>query len=132
MERDSSYLKVAIQSPYPLRRNSPDGVKEFIVGLKPHLEQKGCIVRVIGPSIKEKSGNLADFKFGSTFNVSHDQTTHAAPLSFRKRRAQRLMQTVMPDIVVLHEPLVVGHAAHTLISGMPRRIDGKTVPAVIG
>lgn len=129
MERDR--LKVAIQSPYPLRRDSPDGVKEFITGLKPYLEKKGCSVRLIGPHIKDSQNNLADFTLGRPVKISINNTTFQSGISFNKERAKEVSLTIRPDVVVMHEPLVP-NSAHTLISAMPKKEDGKALPVIVG
>lgn len=130
--KESSKLIVVEESSYPLKKDSPDGVKDVIVGLKPYLERKGCEVVLIGPSIKRDEDNLADHTFGRTIKVNHDNTTIRMAVSFRgKGRAESLMRVIRPDIVVIHEPFAAP-ATHTMISGMPKRRDGKNVPAIIG
>lgn len=130
--KESSRLVVIEYSPYPLKKESPDGVKDVIVGVTPYLERKGCEVVLIGPSAKDNADNLAKFTFGRTIRVRHDNTTIEMAVSFRgKGRAERLMKAVKPDIVVIHEPFAAP-AAHTMISGMPKGSDRKNVPTVIG
>jgi glycosyltransferase involved in cell wall biosynthesis len=130
--KESSRLVVVEESSYPLKKDSPDGVKDVIVGLRPLLERKGCKIILIGPSIKKNEDNLADYTFGTTIKVNHDDTTTRMAVSFRgKGRAESLMRVIRPDIVVIHEPFAAP-ATHTMISGMPKRRDGKNVPAIIG
>lgn len=50
MERESR-LRILIHDPYPARINSPDGVSNYIKEIIPHLENKGCSVRVVAPYI---------------------------------------------------------------------------------
>ncbi|MFH1535723.1 MAG: glycosyltransferase family 4 protein [Patescibacteria group bacterium] len=130
VERDQ--LRVAINTPYPLRKNRPDGVTQFIVGLKPHLADKGCLVRTIGPHIKDKENNAADYTLGrTTVKLPFNNTVFESGYSFNKDRAEGILRAARPDVLVIHEPLA-GHIAHTLISGCPRNPDGKLIPTVIG
>lgn len=132
MERDSR-LKILIDTPYVLgaQDKSPNGVANFITEIKPHLERKGCIVRLLGPNIAEEDINAADYTLGRRVKVSRNKTSSETSVSFNTRHARALLLTVRPDIVVVHEPLA-GHAAHTIISGSPKREDGATVPVFIG
>ncbi len=124
-------LRVLIQSPYPLSRNTPDGVKDFINGLVPHLEQKGCSIRLVAPDIREKDQNLATFTLGRSWAIHTGQTNFKAGFTLNKGLAHNILLTTKPDIVVMHEP-TVPNSAHTLISAMPKREDGKPYPVLIG
>jgi phosphatidyl-myo-inositol alpha-mannosyltransferase len=127
----SSHLKVLIQSPYPLRHNRPDGVANFIIESVPYLEQKGCRVRLVGPSIKNGDRNAARLELGRTVKVAQNKTVAESSVSFNKERAKRILLAVKPDIVVMHEPLA-GHSAHTMVAGCPKDEEGKPVPAMVG
>src|ERR1035437_1246211 len=132
MEIDSR-LKILIDTPYALgiQNKSPNGVANFITEIAPHLERKGATVRLLGPNIAEEGANAADYTLGRRVRVSRNKTSSETSVSFNKRHARALLLTVRPDIVVVHEPLA-GHAAHTIISGSPKREDRKTVPVFIG
>lgn len=132
LERDSR-LKVLIDTPYVLgtQDKSPNGVANFITEITPHLERKGVAVRLLGPNIAEEDTNAADYTLGRRVRINRNKTSSETSVSFNKRHARALLLTVKPDIVVVHEPLA-GHAAHTIISGSPKRKDGATVPVFIG
>jgi len=132
MERDSR-LKILIDTPYVLgvQDKSPNGVANFITEITPHLERKGALVRLLGPNIAEDDINAADYILGRRVRVSRNKTSSETSVSFNKRHVRALLSTVKPDIVVVHEPLA-GHAAHTIISGSPKREDQTTVPVFIG
>ncbi len=132
VERDSG-LKVLIHTPYVLevQDRSPNGVANYITEIKPHLEDKGCSVRLLGPNISDEQNNAADYTLGRRVKVSRNKTSSETSVSFNTRHARALLLTVKPDIIVVHEPLA-GHAAHTIISGAPKREDGTLIPAIIG
>ncbi len=131
-ERDSG-LKILIHTPYVLgvQDRSPNGVANYITEIKPHLEDKGCSVRLLGPNISDGQDNAADYTLGRKVRVSRNKTSSETSVSFNTRHARALLLTVRPDIVIVHEPLA-GHAAHTIISGAPKREDGTLIPAIIG
>ncbi len=123
-------MKIALVSPYPFT-NEPGGVKDFILGLKSELIQKGHIVNVIAPGSKEaQRKGLIDFTLGRPFKISTDQTEFRASLS-RKKTAKRILKTINPDVIVIHEPFVPS-IGHTLISSIPKRKIGLARPIIIG
>ncbi len=134
METESR-LNIAIQSAHPLRKDRPDGVKDVITTIRPYLRRKGCEVTIIGPSMwSRRENNLADFTFGGFLSlpVTHDDTKRQMVIALSgKGRAEKLIRRIRPDIFVVHEPFA-GHMAHPLISGSPRRKDGKKVPVILG
>ncbi len=125
-------LKIFIHSPYRYDPTKPDGVTLFIHELIPHLKKRECTVRTGGPHLGAyQEFNAADFTLGRPVKISHDNTSHYSSVAFNKGRAARILNTVQPDVVVFHEPLAA-HGAHTLISAMPSRPDGKPAAATIG
>ncbi|MBI2049548.1 glycosyltransferase [Candidatus Roizmanbacteria bacterium] len=124
-------IKVGIQSPYPLVRNSPDGVKDNILATEKSLRVQGFDVTKIGPYIKDKRNNLADHTLGrAPIKFSINNTNWKGSISFNKKRAHELHLVTKADVIVFHEPFA-SNAAHTSISAMPIREDGKPFPAVI-
>lgn len=140
-ERRSSQLKVATFSPYPLTPETPDGVAQFVLGIQPHLKRLGCDTELVGPKADKSFRNDADYTFGRTpFRFTHHGTNHPIPVSLRQAPAKRMLETILfdnnndqnPDFVFdFHEPLLLGHYAHPIISAMPRRQDGKSIPTTI-
>ena len=126
-----SELKILIHDPYPARRNSPNGVSNYILEIIPHLEDKGCSVRVVAPYIKDRENDFADYNLGRPQKLSLNKTIFPASISFNKRRAYDLIQTVKPDLIVAHQPSVP-NSAHTIISAIPKETDGQRIVPVIG
>ncbi len=123
-------MRIALVSSYAFTPE-PGGVKDFILGLKPALEKKECIVTVIAPGSKEaEREGLVDFTLGRPFKISTDQTEFRASLS-RKKTAEEIFNKINPDIVVIHEPFVPS-IGHTIISVLSKRADGIPRPVVIG
>lgn len=136
MERDSR-LRVLIHTSYAPRKDVPGGVGSFVQELVPRLEEKGFEIRVLGASLKEKNNSFADHKLGRKVPkvlkkvFSANGTDFEPGLSLNKLRARRILETFRPHLIVAHEP-AVPNSAHTLISGIPRREDGKRFVPVIG
>lgn len=130
MERESR-LKILIHSPYPARRNSPDGVSNYIREIIPHLEDKGCSVRVVAPYIEDREDDFADFNLGRPQKLSLNKTNFPASISFNKRRAYDLIKTVKPDLIIAHQPSVP-NSAHTIMSAIPKEQDGQRRVSVVG
>lgn len=125
--------KILIYSSYSARKDHPDGVSNFIQEIKKPLEDLGAYVRIMAPHSKEKNGennSIAQYELGRILKISHRNTTHESAVSFNKGLAKKLLLTIKPDIIDFHEPLA-GHAAHTLLSGSPKRDDGHLVPCTI-
>lgn len=131
MERESSRLKVLIHDPYPARNNSPDGVSNYIREIAPHLEDKGCSVRVVAPYIGDKENDFADYNLGRPKKVSLNNTHFDASVSFNRRRANNLIRTIKPDLIVAHEPSVP-NSVHTIITAIPEEKNGRKRVPVIG
>ena len=131
MERESR-LKILIHDPYPARKNSPDGVSNYIREIIPHLEGLGCRVRLVAPFIKDRENDIADYNLGipRKFSLNKRNNLHVA-VSFNKRRAHSLIKTVKPDLIIVHEPSVP-NSAHTIISAIPKGEDGQRMVPVIG
>lgn len=130
MSKESG-LKVLIHDPYPARVKSPDGVSNYIREIVPHLEDKGCSVRVVAPYIKDRENDFADYNLGRPQKLSLNKTNFHASVSFNKRRANNLIKTVKPDLIVIHEPSVP-NCAHTIMSAIPKEKDGQRKVPVIG
>lgn len=130
MERESR-LTILINDPYPARRNSPDGVSNFIREVIPHLEDKGCSVRLVAPFIEDRQNDFADYNLGRPKKFSLNKTDFHASISFNKRRANDLIRTVKPDLIVVHQPSVP-NSAHTIMSAIPKEKDGRRRVPVVG
>lgn len=133
IERREAGLSVAIVSPN-LLNGGPNGVADFITGIKPYLEDQGVAVRIFGPAKHvwgEDKNEDADYTIGQTvWMPPHDGTKHRPAVSFNKGRARNLLLHNTPDLVVMHQPLE-GTVGHTLMSAAPRREDGKRIPAFV-
>lgn len=125
--KNGDLTKTMIQSSYPLG-DGPDGVAQFTLGLALELEREGFAVFLVGP--RTTGVNHADYTFGSSYRITLNRTTHKSAVSFRKGHARDLMLAMRPQAVVFQEPFA-GHAAHTLVSGTPKREDGTPIPATI-
>lgn len=125
MRSPESRLSVAIVSPN-LLNGGPNGVADFITGIRPHLESNGVKVRTIAPA----GSPQADHSLGRTIAVSHDGTRHRMGVSPNKKRAENILLKITPDLVVVHQPLE-GNIPHLLMSAAPKK-DGKRIPAFVG
>jgi len=122
-------LSIALVSSYAFTKE-PGGVRDFILGLKQALEKKNCKVYIIAPGSKEAQKNgLVDYVLGKGFRVATDQTEFRASLS-RKKTANRILEAIGPDIIVIHEPFVPS-IGHTIISSVMNMKTGKK-PIIIG
>lgn len=130
--RSSNSLNVLIHSSHALRLGSPDGVKDVILTQRKLLEQMGCNVTIIGPRIRSDQDNLADHKLGVAIKIIDRNTSMRTGWVLTKGPARKLTGNIRPDLVVMHEPLAFGNAGHSLLSGVPKREDGKPIPAVVG
>lgn len=130
MERESG-LKILIHDPYPARKSSPDGVSNYIKEITPYLEDKGCTVELVAPFIKDRENDLADYNLGRPQRFSLNRTSFHASISFNKRLASKTIETIKPDLIIIHEP-AVPNSAHTLISAIPREKNGRRIVPVIG
>lgn len=120
-------MKIALVSPYEFTEE-PGGVKDFILGLKSALLEKGHIAAIIAPGSKEtEKEGLIDYALGMPFKLSTDQTEFKGSFS-RKKTAREILEKVKPDIIVIHEPLVPT-IGHTMISTVLRMKDDVMRPA---
>ncbi|MDZ4209983.1 MAG: hypothetical protein U1C56_02280 [Candidatus Curtissbacteria bacterium] len=111
-------MRILLASSYPFIEE-PGGVKDFILGLKTALLKKGCKVSIIAPGSKDtQKKSLVDFVLGMGIKVTTDQTEFRASLS-RKETAEKILEIVKPDIIVIHEPFVPS-VGHTIISSLAR------------
>ncbi len=122
--------RILIHSHYPLRKDTPNGVANFVLEIVPYLRGEGYSVRLVAPAISDDEQNLADFTLGIPVRMRHHATVIESSWSFNKGLARRLALTIRPDIVDFHEP-IAGIGAHTLLSGLPKRSDGKVFPATV-
>lgn len=123
-------LSIVLVSSYAFT-HEPGGVKDFILGLKSQLIQKGFTVNIIAPGSKEaQRKGLVDFTLGRPFKISTDQTEFRASFS-RKRTAKSILKKINPDIIVIHEPFVPA-IGHTIISSIEKIKDNMTRPIIIG
>lgn len=127
--KEKKSLRVLLASPYPFTEE-PGGVKDFILGLKQALRKKGCTVFIIAPGSQDahKRGEV-DFVLGMDFKIVTDQTGFRASLS-RKITAKKILESINPDIIVIHEPFVPS-IGHTIISSLIKIKDGKK-PVIVG
>jgi glycosyltransferase involved in cell wall biosynthesis len=81
---------------------------------------------VIAPGSKDaQKKGLVDFVLGVGFKITTDQTEFRASLS-RKKTAKTILETIKPDIVIIHEPFVPS-IGHTIISSL-----GYPRPVIVG
>jgi len=116
------------------RDKSSNGVNDLFQEGKPHIESKGFKIISVAPKVGDNSANVADYNLGETFRlprlVTHFIGTNLPfSLPYDKRRAEDLIVMTKPDFLFLEEP-TQGFGAHGLLSGMPRREDGKPISVV--
>lgn len=135
--------KGLLQTSYKIDNKSISGVVSVMMGMKAALDND-YNMRLVGPYMRDESRNGADYTLGRMVKgwtkivagVTRGNTQLEPGISFNKALAKNLILTTRPDFVILEEPLST-HAAHTLISGMPkgdRDEDGnlRRKPTVIG
>lgn len=118
-------------------RNS-DGVNNLIQESAERLKSKGYYVILLGPLVEGKEkDNVADVTIGKAIRIPRPiarryGTSYPFTLPYLKKEATEVLDNAKPDIFVIDEPLLPGFGAHTIMSGMPRREDGKPIPVTIG
>jgi phosphatidylinositol alpha-mannosyltransferase len=128
--KDGKRLSILLVSSYEFLQN-PGGVRDFILGLKKNLLKLGCVVNVVAPGSQEaREKGLVDYILGMGFRVTTDQTEFRASLS-RKETAEKILNNVKPDIIVLHEPFVPS-IGHTIISSLNKIRDTRERPIIVG
>lgn len=139
MERARSANPVILWgNPYGFldRDRSSNGVNNLVQEGKPYIESKGFEIIFVAPKVGDNSNNVADHNLGKAVNVPKcltKVTGTSLPISlpFDKRKARNLILEIEPTFLFLEEPTAsLGFFAHGLISGMPRREDGKPVSVV--
>jgi len=116
------------------RDKSSSGVNDLFQEGKPYIESKGFKIISVAPRVGDNSNNVADYNLGETFLIP-PWLTHIIgtglpfSLPYDKRKARDLIVKTKPDFLFLEEP-TQGFGAHGLISGMPRREDGKPTSVV--
>lgn len=137
MEKERSPDSVILwYNPYGTldRDKSSNGVNDLFQEGKPYIESKGFKIISVAPKVGDNSSNVADYNLGETVQIPKLFTKligTSLPLSlpYDKRKARDLIVETKPDFLFLEEP-TQGFGAHGLMSGMPRREDGKPVPVV--
>lgn len=135
MERERVILNY---SPYGIlnRHRNSDGVNNLVQESVPHLKIAGYKVITAGPLVKGKEeDNVADVTMGKAVKIPRPiaklyGTSYCVPLFYDKKVARDELKKVEPDIVLTEEPFL-GCGTHTIMSGMPRREDGKPIPVTI-
>lgn len=124
-------------NPYGIldRDKSSNGVNDLFQEGKLHIESKGFKIVSVAPRIGDNSNSVADYSLGSTFLIPQwlaeiIGTSVPFSLPYDKKRAREVIIAEQPDFLFLEEP-TQGFGAHGLISGMPRREDGKPI-SVLG
>ena len=128
MEKDR--LRTTIVSPYPLGKKNIGGVQEYIISLKPELVRKGCEITLVGPSIKNRSDNLADETLGISLPISMSNTNYKGGVSLNLLRARNIMRRTDPDILWFHDPYASVLNTMTLLSGLGFLKNGTSTDAV--
>lgn len=125
-------------SPYGIldRNKTSNGVNDLFQEGRPHIESKGYEIISVAPKVRDNSDNAADYNLGKTLItpriVSHLVGTNVPfSLPYKKDSAGKIIKTVKPDFLFLEEP-TQGFGAHGLISGMPKREDGRPMSVQIG
>jgi glycosyltransferase involved in cell wall biosynthesis len=127
--RDKKKLKILLASSYAFTKE-PGGVKDFILGLKKALNRLGCATYIIAPESEDfQERELVDSVLGMSFKITTDQTEFRASLS-RKETAKKILRTIKPDIIVIHEPFLPS-LGHTIISSLTKE-DKRSKPIIIG
>lgn len=104
---------------------------------KTQIESKGFKVISVAPEIGDNSNNVADYNIGKAVDApkwltKFTGTSLPISLPFDKREARKLISEVEPDFLFLEEPTAsFCFFAHGLISGMPRREDGRPISAIV-
>jgi len=118
-------------------RNS-DGVNNNSQEAAERLRSKGYRTILIGPLVQGKEeDNVADVTVGKAVKIPraisrHYGTSYPITLPYNKETATEVLDSIRPDIFVIDEPLLPGLGVHTIMSGMPRKEDGKPIPVTIG
>jgi glycosyltransferase involved in cell wall biosynthesis len=118
-------------------RNS-NGVNNLIQEAAQRLKSKGYRTILMGPLVEGKEkDNVADVTLGKAVKVPRAiskryGTSYPITLRYNKEIATEVFNRTRPDFFVADEPLLVGLGVHTIMSGMPRREDGKPIPVPIG
>jgi len=101
MERE----RVGIVASYPLIPDTPDGVKDFILGLQKILVQKGIDAFLVGPSLPKESPNMADETLGiSLIPVKIGKTGYKGTVTLNLPRATKMLNRRTPDVLDIEEP----------------------------
>lgn len=136
VERRSGDGVILWYNPYGIldRDKSSNGVNDLFQEGKPHIERKGFKIISVAPRVGDNTSNIADYNLGDTFPTPDVLTMIIGTnlpfsLPYDKRKAKKLISKEKPDFLFLEEP-TQGFGAHGLISGMPRREDGKPVSVV--
>ena len=119
-------LTVLIHSAFPLSDGTPDGVKDSIIQLKPHLEEEGIRVILVGPRTKN---NLADFTFGRSIPVKVNNTVVKGGFSLNRYKISSILNKVKPDLVEAVAPEAAPFTTHTLLSAIDRMQEIPTTVA---
>lgn len=137
-EKSSSDAVVLWHVPYGIlnRNKTSNGVNDLFQEGKPYIENKGFKIISVAPKVGDNSNNVADYNLGNTLAIPKwlariIGTNLPLTLPYNKQEARSLILEVKPRFLVLDEPTAgLGFGAHGLISGVPRREDGKPIPVI--
>lgn len=127
MEKEN---RVGIVSPYPLIPNTPDGVKDYILGLQKVLVQKGMVVVLIGPALSKGFSNKADETLGkSILTVKTAGTGYPLTTTVNVPRAFNILKRNKLDILDMQDPWMTPFGTFTIFAAR-RFIKEEEKPAI--
>lgn len=109
--------RVGIVSPYMLILNTPDGVKDHILGLRKVLTQKGMDVVLIGPKLGKGIPNEADETLGqSNIPFKTKGTGYKLTTTVNFPRASRILDTNEFSVLDMQDPWVSPFSTLTIFA----------------
>lgn len=131
MEREQASLKVGIISPYPLIPDTPDGVKDYVLGLQKVLVQKGVDVVLIGPALSKDFSNEADETLGqSLLRLKTGGTGYPLTTTINLPRAFNILGRNKLNILDMQDPWISPFGTSTIIVARNIMQDEKK-PAIV-
>lgn len=130
MQRDLERT-LLIHVPYSVSRDFPSGVGNIALGQREHLAKFGYNGVLVAPPVPPGLNNAADVVIGHRVRLRGAGTVHDSMFLFNQGTARQIISDVNPNGIIFHEPYG-GHGAHTMISAIPKKEDGRTVPLLAG
>lgn len=130
MQRESERT-LLIHVPYSVSSDYPSGVGNIALGQKEHLAPFGYRSVLVAPPVPRGLENGADVVVGRRVRLRGGGTVHDSMFLFNQDTARQIIDDIAPSGIILHEPYG-GHGAHTIISALPKREDGKPIPLLAG